>query len=69
MKSRLIQAALEQRLAAVRDQGVPNYFGEQRFGRGGSNLQTADRLFKNTRLRLSRNKRGLTSVCRTFVAV
>ena len=62
------QAALEQRLAAVRDQGVPNYFGEQRFGRGGSNLYTADKLFKNTRLRLSRNKRGLTlSAARSFL--
>ena len=51
--------ALEQRLAVIAREGVPNYFGEQRFGRDGSNLQTADRLFSNPRLRLSRNKRSL----------
>jgi len=51
---------LEQRLAVIAREGVPNYFGEQRFGRNGSNLQTADRLFKNPKLRLSRNKRSLT---------
>lgn len=30
--------ALESRLAAVAAQGIPNYFGEQRFGRGAGNL-------------------------------
>lgn len=34
--------ALRQRWEAVVAQGVPNYFGEQRFGRGGSNLQQAE---------------------------
>lgn len=33
--------ALEQRLAAIAEQGVPNYFGEQRFGRGGDNFSRA----------------------------
>ena len=51
---------LEQRLGIIAREGVPNYFGEQRFGRNGSNLQTADRLFRNPKLRLSRNKRSLT---------
>jgi tRNA pseudouridine13 synthase len=47
---------------------VPNYFGEQRFGRDGSNLHTADSLFKNPKLRLSRNKRSLTlSAARSFL--
>lgn len=50
---------LEQRLTVIAREGVPNYFGEQRFGRAGSNLQTADRLFSNPKLRLSRNKRSL----------
>lgn len=31
-------AALEQRLQWLQQHGVPNYFGEQRFGRGGSTL-------------------------------
>ncbi|PLW82300.1 tRNA pseudouridine(13) synthase TruD [Kineobactrum sediminis] len=34
-------AALEQRLQLLRQHGVPNYFGEQRFGRGGSTLVQA----------------------------
>jgi tRNA pseudouridine13 synthase len=51
--------ALEQRLAVIAREGVPNYFGVQRFGRDGSNLQTAARLFGNPKLRLSRNKRSL----------
>ena len=33
---------LEQRWQTIVEQGVPNYFGEQRFGRGGSNLQQAE---------------------------
>jgi tRNA pseudouridine13 synthase len=32
-------AALATRVAAVETRGVPNYFGPQRFGRGGSNLK------------------------------
>ncbi|HEX5462618.1 MAG TPA: tRNA pseudouridine(13) synthase TruD [Steroidobacteraceae bacterium] len=31
-------AALARRLAAIAARGVPNYFGPQRFGRGGANL-------------------------------
>lgn len=34
---------LEQRLERVSEHGVPNYFGEQRFGRGGENLAAARR--------------------------
>lgn len=30
------------RLEAIRSKGVPNYFGEQRFGRGAANLQKAE---------------------------
>lgn len=33
--------ALETRLVAIREQGVPNYFGSQRFGREGNNLHSA----------------------------
>ncbi len=50
---------LGQRLDQVRNAGVPNYFGAQRFGRDGSNLCNAERLFANPRLRLSRNQRSL----------
>ena len=51
--------ALARRLGDVAAAGVPNYFGEQRFGRGGSNLRTAGRLFAHAAGRLSREQRGL----------
>jgi tRNA pseudouridine13 synthase len=52
-------AGLEKRLTLAGSEGVPNYFGEQRFGRDGSNLHDAQRLFANPALRFSRNKRSL----------
>lgn len=36
------RADVEQRLQRLQQQGVPNYFGEQRFGRGGNNLTQAN---------------------------
>jgi len=57
---------LEQRLAVIQRDGVPNYFGEQRFGRGGNNLQLARRLFAGHRL--SRSQRGIAlSAARAFL--
>lgn len=62
------RAAVEQRLQMIAGHGVPNYFGEQRFGRDGGNLRTADRLFDNPRRRLSRNQRSLAlSAARAFL--
>ena len=61
-------SALDERLARISNEGVPNYFGEQRFGRDGSNLQTVMRLFKNPKQRLTRTKRGLAlSAARSFL--
>ncbi|NKC14865.1 MAG: tRNA pseudouridine(13) synthase TruD [Gammaproteobacteria bacterium] len=40
------RAALTSRLARIGDDGVPNYFGEQRFGRDGENLKDVECLFK-----------------------
>ncbi|MEN8205980.1 MAG: tRNA pseudouridine(13) synthase TruD [Pseudomonadota bacterium] len=61
-------SGLEGRLIAIGNEGVPNYFGEQRFGRDGSNLLNAQRLFANPGLRFSRNKRSLTlSAARSFL--
>ena len=37
------RAATDERLAAVRSAGFPNYFGPQRFGHGGENLHRARR--------------------------
>jgi tRNA pseudouridine13 synthase len=50
-------AAIEQRVQALREQGVPNYFGEQRFGRDGSNLRLADQWAAGRRLK--RHSRSL----------
>lgn len=44
-------AAVETRLQAIAAQGVPNYFGEQRFGRGGSNVQQAVAMFAGRRVK------------------
>lgn len=48
--------ALEERLEALRSGGSPNYFGPQRFGRGGRNLDLARQLFSGRRLK--RRDRG-----------
>lgn len=59
---------LESRLRQISEQGVPNYFGEQRFGHGEDNLQMALRLFGGERMKLSRNKRGLyLSAARSYL--
>lgn len=61
-------SVLDERLARVSKEGVPNYFGEQRFGRDGSNLYTAQQLFKNPKRRMTRTKRGLAlSSARSFL--
>lgn len=43
--------AIAQRLQAIAAQGVPNYFGEQRFGRGGDNIARALEMFRGRRVR------------------
>lgn len=50
---------VEARLKQIRERGVPNYFGEQRFGRNGNNLQTALKLARQEIQIRDRNKRGL----------
>jgi tRNA pseudouridine13 synthase len=61
------RSALEQRLRTLRDAGVPNYFGEQRFGRNGATLEQAQRWMRSGR-RLPRDKRSLYfSALRAYV--
>jgi len=43
--------AIGQRLQAIADRGVPNYFGEQRFGREGDNVAQALAMFAGRRVR------------------
>jgi len=45
------------RLSNIANCGVPNYFGEQRFGRGGNNLDLALAYFSGKRM--SRRKRSM----------
>jgi len=46
-----LRDAIEQRLQAIAARGVPNYFGEQRFGRGGDNVANALLMFQGRRER------------------
>lgn len=58
--------AIEKRMQAIREQGVPNYFGEQRFGRHGNNVSLADAWASGKRL--PRHKRSLAiSTARSFM--
>jgi len=43
------EAALRRRCDEIAREGVPNYFGEQRFGRDGQNVARARALFAGTR--------------------
>src|SRR5688500_16730003 len=43
--------AVEQRLHAIASRGIPNYFGEQRFGRDGDNVANALAMFSGRRVR------------------
>ncbi|EIX1532467.1 tRNA pseudouridine(13) synthase TruD [Cronobacter sakazakii] len=49
---------IEQRLGLIGEKGVPNYFGPQRFGRGGSNIYQAKRWAQTGQPPRERNKRG-----------
>ncbi|RRQ20030.1 tRNA pseudouridine(13) synthase TruD [Thiohalobacter thiocyanaticus] len=60
--------ALMERAALLNVRGLPNYFGAQRFGRDGGNLEAARRMFADPRRRLPRQKRGLyLSAARSFL--
>ena len=60
-------ATLETRLQQVAQLGVPNYFGEQRFGHNGANLQQAIAMFQGRRIK-NRHKRSLyLSAARSFL--
>lgn len=47
------------RCGEIQRLGVPNYFGEQRFGHGGANLIRADALLRGTLRQPTRHQRGL----------
>ena len=58
---------LDRRLMIVRDRGLPNYFGAQRFGFGGGNVREAVRSL-NAGRRLPRSRRSIyISALRSFL--
>lgn len=50
---------LEERLTQIKTHGVPNYFGEQRFGIYGRNLKQGERLLAGELPRVKRNQKSL----------
>jgi tRNA pseudouridine13 synthase len=52
-------AAVEQAVGQIRNEGIPNYFGEQRFGRDGQNIEQALGLFQGTYRPRNKNEKGL----------
>lgn len=60
--------AVDTVLARIAQQGVPNYFGPQRFGREGGNLLGAERLFNGEGQQPERHLRGLyLSAARSYL--
>lgn len=53
------RALLDERLAVIAREGVPNWFGDQRFGHDGGNLAVAHAAAASGRLPSSPNKRGM----------
>lgn len=59
---------LQQKIDMVLAQGVPNYFGEQRFGRGGNNLREAQAILVDGKRYRDKQKRGLMlSAARSYL--
>ncbi|MEY8206071.1 MAG: tRNA pseudouridine(13) synthase TruD [Bermanella sp.] len=60
--------AIEQRLELIRQRGVPNYFGRQRFGNDGDNLQQAHNMFANGKRPRNKQKGSMyISAARSFL--
>ncbi|PLA73544.1 tRNA pseudouridine(13) synthase TruD [Hydrogenovibrio sp. SC-1] len=61
-------AVLDARLQTLRDNGVPNYFGEQRFGQAFQNLQKATALFEGQIKSPKRHQKSLyISAARSWI--
>lgn len=50
---------IDKRLGQIAAGGFPNYFGPQRFGRGGSNLASAAHMFASRKRKVPRSKRSI----------
>ena len=59
---------MDERLSLIAANGVPNYFGEQRFGIAGQNLLEADRLLRRGRQRKLGGRQGIfLSAARSYL--
>ena len=59
---------LEARLKTIQATGVPNYFGEQRFGHQMNNLSKAEQMFSGARRKMKKHQRGIyLSAARSWV--
>lgn len=59
---------LEHRLQLIEQHGVPNYFGEQRFGHDGDNLEMANMMLTEGKKVKNRQKRSIyISAARSFL--
>ncbi|GGY69318.1 tRNA pseudouridine synthase D [Cellvibrio zantedeschiae] len=62
------KTALEQKIEKIFAQGVPNYYGEQRFGRNGNNLPEAQAILVEGKRIRDKQKRGLIlSAARSYL--
>jgi len=60
--------ALEEKLRLIKQQGVPNYFGNQRFGRDMGNIYKAEKLFCRELKKVKKQQRGLyLSAARSWI--
>ncbi|RDH84664.1 MAG: tRNA pseudouridine(13) synthase TruD [endosymbiont of Galathealinum brachiosum] len=51
--------SLDKKLQLIKQNGVPNYFGEQRFGREMGNLLKAEKMFNRELKKVKKQQRGL----------
>jgi tRNA pseudouridine13 synthase len=56
-----VDGELRRVLERCRDAGVPNYFGEQRFGRAGSNIDAARAFFAGKRLKREQRSMAISA--------
>ena len=59
------RATIEERLRAIATRGVPNFFGEQRFGRAGDNVAQALAMFGGRRVNKREQRTMLLSAARS----
>lgn len=63
-----LQKTIEHNLQQIKLNGVPNYFGLQRFGRGGGNMDQALAMLTGQRREKNRQKKGIyLSAARSYI--